>query len=173
MSITPDFDGFDKAQRSLVQQFGRDVRFYGPANVHYDASIPTGSFDIEGIPLDPLVTGDTNEDTSLPIAGLQLVGAAHCNVVYKPLQTSLLRRDQTMETPLAIRSGLNRDLILNPEDAGQDITNLDKATYFWIGTTNPDGTWTEMDEEMVKIVGVKTDTFGSVERVIVYGQDTD
>jgi hypothetical protein len=169
MSIGPDLAGFDNAQRALVQNFGRDVRFYGPADVVYDPATPVGSFDLEGIPLDPLASGVSNEDTTLPIAGLQLVGSAHCNVVYKPLQTSLLRRDQTMETPLAIRSGLNRDLILNIEDAAQ-VTN---ASHFWIGTLNADGSWTAMDNEMVKISDTKTDTFGSVERFIVYGQDTE
>lgn len=177
MGMTPDLAGFDQAQRSLLANFGRDVRFYAPVNEAWDPTMPGNMFDASGVPLDPLAPLDPTvvspEDTTLPIAGLWLVGQAHCNVVYKPLQTSLLRRDQSMETPLAIRSGLNRDLIVNIEDHDQLAQGNQEATYFWIGSTDANGVWQPMDEEMVKITGVKTDTFGGVERLIVYGQDTE
>jgi hypothetical protein len=166
---TPDFDGLDASQRRLVADFGRDIRFYGPADVIYDPALPSSAFDDEGIPLDPLaVASGSNEDTSLALAGLTVTGSAHCNVVFSPLQTSLLRRDQTAEQAVGIRSGLNRDLILNIEDAPQ----ADGASHFGVGQLADDGTWTSEDDELYRISQSTPDTFGRVRRFIVYGERT-
>jgi hypothetical protein len=96
--------------------------------------------------------------------------------VFKPLQTSILRRDQTEEQAVGIRAGLNRDLILDPNDVG--ATN--GASHFMVGTLARDLSgnvlypeqWTPDDGELFKIADVKSDSFGSVQRVIVYGQGT-
>lgn len=174
---TPDLQGFSDAQEYLRQQFGRDIRFYGPAAMIYDPSTPAASFDDEGIPLDPLVGASAVNDAGLSIDDLSLVGCSFgAMVVFKPLQTSILRRDQTIEDPVAIRSGLNRDLILRPEDLSQ----TEGAEYFLVGTyaRDADGNviyptqFTADDGELWKIVNVKLDSFGSVQRVIVYGQGT-
>jgi hypothetical protein len=163
---TPDFAGFDASQRLLIDLFGRDVRFYGPADVIYDPSLPTSEFDDEGIPLDPLsVASGSNEDTTVPVPGLTPTASAHCNVVFAPLQTSLQRKDQSTSDALGVRPGLNRDLILNFED--KDV--VDGATHFMVGT-NTAGTWNFDDLTMYEISQTTPDNFGPIPRYIVYGQ---
>jgi hypothetical protein len=174
MSVTPDFAGFEEGQRRLLKTFGRDVRFYGPAAVIYDSGIPSSAFDDEGIPLDPLASGAVQNEANVELAGLTVVASAHCNVVFKPLQTSILRRDQSVEQEIGLRSGLNRDLILNPEDA----VLASGATHFQIGTfaRDDDGDviepeqWTPDTTRMFRISETAPDTFGPVQRFIVYGQ---
>lgn len=173
----PDLDGFANAQRQLRQQFGNDVRFYSPVAMMYDPAVPQSAFDDEGIPLDPLVGASASgavADVALP--NLTIVGSAHVNVVFRPLQTSVLRRDETIETPLAIRSALNKDLILDPADEPM----ASGATHYMLGEFARDAEgniiypeqFTPEDGELWKIVNLKHDSFGSVERVIVYGQGT-
>jgi hypothetical protein len=176
MSIVPDFQGFANAQASLRSNFGSDVRFYGPAAMLYDPTIPLSEFDDEGIPLDPLAGASATASAAVSIPDLTIVGSARCNVVFNPLQTSILRRDQTYETALAIRSGLNKDLILAPEDYPQ----ASGATYFQVGFLARDAggvvirpeQWTPEDNELWKVVNVKHDRYGPVERVVVYGEST-
>ena len=173
----PDFDGFANAQATLRQQFGRDVRFYRPADMTYDPTIPQSAFDDEGIPLDPLAGQTPVAPAGVEIENLTvLVTLQHCLVVFRPLQTSILRRDETFETALGIRSGLNRDLILDPTSAPA----IAGATHFQIGTLARDDAgnviepeeWQPEEDELWKIVNGKMDSFGSVTRYIVYGQGT-
>lgn len=166
---TPDLAGFADAQQFLIDQFGRDIRFFQRADVIYDPSIPASAFDDEGIPLDPLASGSSNEDTTIEISGLKQRGIARCNVVFKPLQTSLLRRDQSMETPLAMRSGLNRDLIVSTKD----MPLASGASHFQVGTLNADGSYTPDAPELFEITQAKVDSMGSAQRYIVYGQGTE
>lgn len=166
---TPDLAAFADSQQFLIDHFGQDIRFYQAADVIYDPSIPAGAFDDEGIPLDPLASGSSNEDSSVDIVGLKVRGIAKCNVVFKPLQTSILRRDQTTETELAMRSGLNRDLIVSMAD----YPLASGASHFQVGTLNPDGSYTTEDPELFRIVQAKVDSFGTAKRYIVYGQGTE
>lgn len=173
---TPDFQGFAAAQETLRQEFGRDVRFYSPSAMLYDPSTPASAFDDEGIPLDPLVGASAVASAGVAVPDLTYTGSAQCNVVFRPLQTSIMRRDESFESPIAIRSGLNKDLILH----AADYARASGATYYEIGTLARDDTgaiiypevWTPEDGELWKIVNLKHDAFGSVERVIVYGQGT-
>jgi hypothetical protein len=162
----PNFDGFSAAQEYLRTEFGRDVQFYGTAAATYPTTPPT-AFDDEGIPLDPLAT-TVETAASVELANLALLGVARAVVVFRPLQTSIMRRDETFETPLGIRSGLNKDLIMSAADASL----AQSATHFMIGTANSDGTFTPQDGELWEIVNIKNDSFGSVERLVVYGEGT-
>lgn len=179
--LEPDLAGFADAQHRLTTILGRDVRFYAPAEMLYDPGISPFAFDAEGFPLDPLAGASAVASADVAIADLSLSGSAHCSVVFRPLQTSIMRRDETTETPLAIRSGLNRDLILNVED----IPQTTDATHFMVGTfaRGPDGEilrdldgseqeWTPDDGELWKVVNAKTDGLGGFQRYIVYGQGT-
>lgn len=184
MSITPEPDlaGFAKAQQSLPTLFGRDVRFYQPATMLYDPGISPFAFDDEGMPLDPLAGASATASANVGMSNLTIRGSAHANVVFRPLQTSVMRRDETIETQVAIRSGLNRDLIINPSD----LPVASGATHFMVGTFardangniiyNPDGSeklFTPDDGELWKIVNLKTDGLGGYQRAIVYGQGTE
>lgn len=173
----PDFDGFANAQATLRQQFGRDVRFYGRADVIYDPSIPASAFDSEGIPLDPLAGQTPVASANVEIGGLTLLTTLqHCLVVFRTLQTSIMRRDETFETALGIRSAINRDLILDPSTAPA----IAAASHFQVGTLARDGAgnviepeqWQPEEPELWKIVNGKMDSFGPVLRYIVYGQGT-
>jgi hypothetical protein len=177
----PDIEGFADAQAKLTTQFGRDVRFYQPAQMLYDPGISPFAFDDEGIPLDPLAGASAVASANVGMVGLSLRGSAQANVVFKPLQTSVMRRDETFESPVAIRSGLNKDLLVNLED----IPIASGATHFLIGTFArdadgnilylPDGSEQEFtvdDGELWKIVNAKTDGLGSFQRYVVYGQGT-
>lgn len=179
---TPDIEGFASAQAKLTTQFGRDVRFYQPATMLYDPGISPFAFDDEGIPLDPLAGASALASANVGIAGLTLRGSAQVNVVFRPLQTSIMRRDETFESPLGIRSGLNKDLLVNLPD----IPIASGATHFVVGTFardasgniiyNPDGTeqqFTPDDGELWKIVNAKTDGIGGFQRYVVYGQGTE
>ena len=79
-----------------------------------------------------------------------------------------MRRDETYETPLGIRAGLNKDVILDPSV----LPLASGASHFMIGTTNPDGSWMAEDGELWEIVNLKADSFGTVERIIIYGEGT-
>lgn len=164
--VTPDLAGFVEAQRSLISEFGRDVRFYAPATILYDPSIPAGMFDDEGFPLDPTVTGSAQASANVGIPDLTMVGSAKCDVVFQPL--TVMRRDEVVEDPLARRSHLNKDLILNPEDA----SIAQAASYFQVGTNNPDDTWTPDEGTLWRIVNFKPYSLGVSYRYIVFGQDT-
>lgn len=175
--VHPDFDGFANAQATLRQEFGRDVRFYRPADVIYDPSIPASAFDDQGIPLDPLAVQTPVASADVEIGGLTvLVTLQHCLVVFQPLQTSILREDRTIETAIGIRSRLNRDLILDPASAPA----IAGATYFQVGTLARDAAgnvllpeqWEPEEAELWKIVNGKMDSFGPVLRYIVYGEGT-
>lgn len=174
--ITPDLAGFAAAQETLRTRFGRDIRFYGPADVLYDPGLAAGEFDDEGIPLDPLATRTVLASAAVEIPDLTLVGSAQCIVVFKPLQTSVIRKDEVAETAAGARSSLNRDLILRVED----IPQQEGATYFEVGTLTRDSdgaivepqVWAQDDGELWRIVNGKYDSFGSVPRFIVYGEGT-
>lgn len=174
---TPDFDGFANAQATLRQQFGRDVRFYRPADMVYDPAIPQSAFDEEGIPLDPLALATPVASADVEIGDLTLlVTLQHCLVVFRPLPTSVLRRDETFESALGIRSALNRDLILDPTSTPA----IAGASHFQVGTLARDDVgaviepeqWQPEETELWKIVNGKMDSFGPVTRYIVYGQGT-
>lgn len=164
--VTPDLAGFVAAQRNLIADFGRDVRFYGPATILYDPTLPVGMFDDEGLPLDPTVTGSAQASANVPIPDLTYVGSAKCDVVFQPL--TAIRRDEVLEDELAIRSRLNKDLILNLED----VPTVKAATYFQVGTNGADGTWVADEEELWKIVNAKPYSMGVLYRYIVFGQGT-
>jgi hypothetical protein len=167
------------AQSRLRQLLGRDVRFYGPAAMIYDPSIPASEFDDEGIPLDPLAGATPVASADVGIDNLTIVGSAHVNVLFQPL--AAMRRDEVEEQPTGWRSRLNKDLILDIADAPQTTS----AEYFEIGTFtrdsdgnilyDPDGSeqqWTSDDGELWKIVNSKTDGFGGLQRFLIFGQGT-
>ena len=179
--VTPNIAGFADAQTRARQAFGRDVRFYAPAAMVYDPGISPFAFDDEGIPLDPLAGASAQASANVAIANLTVVGSAVCEVVFRPLQTSIMRRDETYESPLAIRSGLNKDLLLDPSALGI----ASGAMYYMIGTFardangnilyNPNGTevqFTPDDGELWKIVNLKSDGIGGYQRLVVYGEGT-
>jgi hypothetical protein len=177
---TPDLAGIAQAQQTLRAVLGRDIRFYGPQAVLYDPALAPSQFDDEGIPLDPLASATpVGSGAGVSADELVLVGAARANVVFQPL--AAIRRDELEETRLAIRSRLNKDLILDISDAGQ-VTG---ATHFIVGTSardangeilrNPDGTeqrFTPDDGELWKVVQTQSDGFGALQRLIVFGQAT-
>lgn len=173
---TPDFAGFANAQATLRQQFGKDICFYGTADVIYDPTIPPSMFDDEGMPLDPLASGVVVNEAGVEIANLTVIGYARGNVVFRPLQTSILRRDETFETALGFHSALNRDLILDPADAEP----VKAATHYQLGVLARDAAgvvivpeqFTPEETELWKIVSGKLDHFGPVKRYIFYGQAT-
>lgn len=175
MSVTtPDLAGFVDAQNRKRQYLGRDVRFYQLATLTYAPGVPT---DEEGQALDPLAVPTTESTLAdVEIDNLTYCGSAHCNVVFRSLQTSLLRRDQTQETPLAIRSGLDKDLILGIADAPV----AQGADYFQVGTMARDALgnvlypeqWTADEDELWKIVSAKADGLGELQRYVVYGRST-
>ena len=159
---------FAEAMEHHRETFGRDIRLYAPATVDWDVTLAPSQFDLEGIPLDPLASGAVqNEATDAPIAGLALLGVIRANVVFRPLQTSILRRDQTIETPQGIRSSLNCDLIIGVADK----VLADEAVFFEIGTLT-DGVWTSLNDRVWKVVNLERDPISSFERYIMYGQDT-
>jgi hypothetical protein len=174
MSITPNLAGMADAQQRLRQLIGRDVRFYGPADVIYDPTVPVSAFDDEGIPLDPLALASGAALAAVGIDNLTIVGSAHVNVVFQPL--SAMRRDEVEEDTLGWRSRLNKDLILDIADAPQAVD----ALYFEVGTLSRDTAgnimrpeqWTSDDGELWKIVNSKTDGFGALQRLLVFGQGT-
>lgn len=173
---TPSAAGFAAAQENLRTKFGRDIRFYAPAAMIYDPAIPPSAFDDEGIPLDPLAGASATASANVGLANLTITASAQALVVFRTLQTSLLRRDQTAETPLGTRAGLNKDLIMAPADGPK----VARATYFMVGTMARDASgaviypeqWTPEDGELWKIVAAKADSFGPTERFVVYGQGT-
>jgi hypothetical protein len=176
--LAPNIAGMALAQQTLRQTLGRDIRFYGPQTMIYDPSIPVSAFDDEGIPLDPLAASTpVGQSAVVGIDDLVIVGTARANVLFQPL--AAMRRDNLEENRIAIRSRLNKDLILDISDREQ-VTG---AEYFIVGTfardqsgeilRNSDGTeqqWTPDDSEPWKIVNVKVDGFGGLQRVIVFGQ---
>jgi hypothetical protein len=183
-NIVPDLAGFALAQASLRTFFGRDVRFYGPADVIYDPTVPVSEFDDEGFPLDPLVGASATNLANVQVADLTVVGSAHCNVLFQPL--SAMRRDEVGEDELGFSSILNKDLIMDIADFSQ----ASGATYFMVGTferdtsgaivyvdpPNSDGsseaTFSPDDGELWKVVQAKVDGLGSIQRYLVFGQGT-
>ena len=67
------------------------------------------------------------------------------------LLVAIMRRDETYETPLGIRAGLNKDVILDPSV----LPLASGASHFMIGTTNPDGSWMAEDGELLFDTAVK------------------
>jgi hypothetical protein len=171
---TPDLAGFAAAQAKLRTFFGRDVRFYGPGAFIYDPATPASAYDDEGFPLDPLVGASAVNAADVGVAGLTIVGSAHANVLFQPL--AAMRRDETQEDRLGIRSRLNKDLMLDVSDLSQ----ASGGTYYELGTfaRDPDGSvtypeeWTPDDGELWKVVNLKVDGVGAVQRVIIFGQGT-
>lgn len=169
MSISPDIQGFADAQERLRTDLGQPVRFYGPADILYDPDLAPSEFDDEGIPLDPLALASGVNVADVEIANLTVLGSGIVNVVYKPLQTSLLRQDRIAEQQTGIRSAANKDLII----AVADLPLAQSATHFQVGHPTPDGSWSPAEDELWKIVNVKLDVvFGDAERGIVYGEGT-
>lgn len=172
----PDFAGFAKAQATLRRDFGKDICFYGPASIIYDPSLPPSAFDDEGIPLDPLALASGVAVAQVEIPGLTVVGYARCQVVFRALPPPVLRRDETFEQAIGIRSGMNRDLILDPADASA----IAGASHFQVGELVRDSAGNVVkpeqfaadETELWKIVNGKLDHFGQVKRYIVYGQGT-
>jgi hypothetical protein len=166
-ALTPNIAGLADAQQRLRQLIGRDIRFYGPAEMIYDPAIPASEFDSEGIPLDPLAGGTAVASAGVDVTNLTIVGSARANVLFQPL--SAMRRDEVAEQPTGWRSRLNKDLILDIADAPQ----VDGASHFQVGALADDGvSWTPDDEELWLIVNAKTDGFGALQRYIVFGQGT-
>jgi hypothetical protein len=177
VSLAPDIAGMADAQARLRQLLGRDIRFFGPQAMLYP-STPPSAFDDEGIPLDPLAASTpVGSGAAVGIEHLIVVGSARANVLFQPL--AAMRRDNLEENRLAIRSRLNKDLILDIADRDQ----LTDAEYFMVGTfardvngnilRNADGTeqqFTPDDGEPWKISNVKVDGFGGLQRVICFGQ---
>jgi hypothetical protein len=182
--ITPDLAGFTAAQASLRTFFGRDVRFYGPADVIYDPTVPLSEFDDEGFPMDPLVAASATNLANIEIANLTIVGSAHCNVLFQPL--AAMRRDELGEDELGFSSILNKDLLMDIADFPQ----ASGATYFMVGTferdtsgaivyvdpPNDDGSneaaFEPDDGELWKVVQTKVDGLGAIQRYVVFGQGT-
>lgn len=166
MNITPDIQGMTDAQKRLREELGRDVRFYGPADMVYDPATPASAFDDEGIPLDPLTPATAVGEAAVEIADLTLVGQVRCNVVFQPL--AAIRRDPVQEDALGIRSHLNKDLIVDIDDRA----TVEPASHFQVGTQNENGSWTPDDTELYRIANWKTDGFGALQRLLVFGQAT-
>lgn len=167
VTITPDIAGYRDAQRRLRDHFGRSVRFYGPAAMVWDTSLAPGEFDPEtGLPFDPVITGSAQASANVAIPDLTLIGSAQADVVFQPL--TAIRRDELAEDQLGIRSRLNKDLILDIND----LPVASGATYFQVGTASGDS-WVADDDELWKIVNLKTDGVGGLQRVIVFGQGTE
>lgn len=144
-SVFPDLSGFAEAQQRLRSRFGRVVTFYKPTDVLYDASVPVD--EQTGRPFDPTIK---------PASGGAIASAsAVANVVYAPLQGT--SRDRTMVDQLGRHSRLNKDLIL-------DISQRDVASGAIAYS---------VDEEEWKIIDVKLDGVGDLQRVVVYGEATD
>jgi hypothetical protein len=176
--LAPDIAGMADAQARLREALGRDCRFYGPQAILWDPSIPASEFDDEGIPLDPLAAGTpVGSGAAVAVDNLVVVGSARANVLFQPL--AAMRRDEVQEQRIAIRSRLNKDLILDIADREQ-VTG---AEYFMVGTfardvnanivRNADGSeqsWTPDDGELWKIVNCKSDGFGALQRFVVFGQ---
>lgn len=171
---TPDLQGFAAAQATLRRTLGRDVRFYGAADIIYDPTIPASAFDDEGMPLDPVRPKTVLASAGVGIDDLTIVGSARVNVVFQPL--AAMRRDEVQGDATGLRSRLNKDLILDIAD----MPIASGATYFQVGTLARDPTdaviypeeWTPDDEELWKIVNAKTDGFGALQRYVVFGQGT-
>lgn len=142
----PDIGGFAAAQRRLRQKLGRSVKFYIPTKPVYDPSLDPGVFDPDtGLPFDPTVQ---------PIASGYIVASAQASVAFAPLST--LRRDELQGQPEGTRSRLNKDLILDVDDA-------------WVASA---ATWYELDQQFWWIANRQFDGIGAKQRYIVYGQDT-
>jgi hypothetical protein len=162
---TPDLAGFADRMEYLRTQLGRDVRFYGPADIIYDPTIPASEFGDDGIPLDPLASSTTVASAGVGIEGLTLLGTARADVLFQPL--SAMRRDETAGQPTGERSILNKDVIVGLDD----MPMAAQATYFQVGTQVGDE-WTADDDELWEIVNGKTDGFGALQRYLIFGQGT-
>lgn len=150
MSPTPpgqaDVQGFRDAQRRLRDQLGRVVKFYTPEPSKYDPALPSGAFDPE--------TGNPYDPTIKPLSSGYVVASAKCSVAFAPLST--IRRDEVQEDADGIRSRLNKDVILDAEDAW----TASGATMF------------ELDGHFWRIVNRQFDGIGAKQRYIVFGQDS-
>lgn len=141
----PDLDGFARAQRRLRSKLGRVVKFYTPRHPHYDPALPGGAFDPEsGEPYDPTIK---------PVSSGWVVASARASVAFAPLAT--LRRDEVQGEPQGIMSRLNKDLILDVDDAW----TASAASMF------------ELDGEFWRIVNRKFDGIGGKQRYLIFGQD--
>lgn len=176
-TLTPDLGEFRNVMRTLYEQFGRDIRFYGPADIIPDPSIPASEFDDEGLPLDPLAPVTVLADAGVQMERLRVVGSGHGCVLFQPL--AAMRRDETAEDEIAFRSRLNKDLIFDADDRHV----ADGASHFMVGTFARDATgnvlynhdgserlWTPDDGELWHIANAKTDGVGAMQRFIVFGQ---
>lgn len=166
---TPDLAGYADAQRRLRAGLGRDVRFYATADVTY-ATAPADEFDLEGIPLDPLaVPSTTNEDTTLEIPGLKIVGIVRGTVVFQPLSPTVLRSGEFQETPQGIRSRLDMAVIMDTADK----PTAQNASHFQVGTNQPDGSWLADDTQLWRIIQRQDDGIGAKQRYLVTGEATE
>lgn len=169
MGVTPDIAGFADAQRRLRAGLGRDVCFYGAADVTYDPTIPAGEFDEEGIPLDPLVDPATTDAADVEVPNLKVLGVLRGSVVFQPLSPTVLRSGEFEETPQAIRSRLNMAVIVDTTD--RDIAKA--ASHFQIGTTQPDGSWVPDNSGLWRIIQAEDDGIGAKQRFIVTGETVE
>jgi hypothetical protein len=140
--VLPDLAGFAEAQQRLRDRFGRVVTFYRPSDALYSPDVPLD--EQTGQPFDPTIR---------PASGGALASAsATANVVYAPLAGT--SRDKTVSDQLGRHSKLNKNLILGIED--QSVAS--GAVRF------------EVDGEHWKIVDVKLDGVGAIQRVVVFGE---
>jgi hypothetical protein len=144
-SPSPDLDGFAAAQRNLRSKLGREIKFYTAADPVYDPALPAGAFDPE--------TGEPYDPTIQPIASGWVVASAIGSVVFAPLST--IRRDEVQGQPEGTRSRLNKDVILDVDDAW----TASGASMF------------EVDGRFWEIVNRQFDGIGAKQRYIVFGQD--
>lgn len=141
----PDLAGYVAAQRRLRSKLGRIVKFYTERPPTYDLSLPAGTFDPEsGLPYDPTVK---------PLSSGWVVASARASIAFAPLAT--LRRDEVQGEPEGTRSRLNKDVILDVDDAW----TASGASMF------------EIDGQFWEIVNRQFDGIGGKQRYIVYGQD--
>lgn len=142
----PDLDGLAAAQRQLRSKLGRVVKFYSASEAAYDPALPSGAFDPDtGAPYDPTIR---------PLSSGWVVGSARASVVFAPLST--VRRDEVQEQPEGRRSRLNKDVILDVDDA-------------WVASG---ASMFEVDGQFWTIVNRQFDGIGAKQRYIVYGQDS-